>query len=56
MHAHEVNDVAKEATVFQWVVWTTSWDFKPVKKRWTGALLSVKCCCFVRKPLRRALN
>ena len=21
------------------------------KKRWAGALLSEKCCCFVRKPL-----
>ena len=27
-----------------------SCDFKPGKKRWAGALLSEKCCCFVRKP------
>jgi len=25
-------------------------DFEVVKKRWTHALLSIKCCCFVRKP------
>jgi len=29
---------------------TGSWDFKVVKKWWAGALLTVKCCCFVRKP------
>jgi len=27
-------------------------DFKVVKKRWGRALLSKKCCCFVRKPAR----
>jgi len=35
--------------VLYWVVRTTSWDFKPGKKNWwAGALLSGKCCCFVR--------
>ena len=28
-------------------------DFKPGKKRWASALLSDKCCCFVRKPASR---
>jgi len=28
----------------------SSCDFKPGKKRWAGALLSEKCCCFVLKP------
>ena len=27
------------------LVWHQTW-----KKRWAGALLSEKCCCFVRKP------
>ena len=27
-------------------------DFEAVKKRWTRALLSIQCCCFVRKPAR----
>jgi len=31
-----------------------SCDFKPGKKRWVGALLSEKCCCFVRKPSWRS--
>jgi len=51
MHTHEEkNGIAKEAIVLRWAAWTTSWDFKPRKKRWAGALLSGKCCCFVRKP------
>jgi len=37
--------------VLQWVVRIASCDFKLGKKRWAGALLSEKCCCFVRKPL-----
>ena len=37
------NSVTKEAIVLQWAVWTTSWDFKPIKKGWAGALLSGKC-------------
>ena len=44
------NGVTKEAIVLQWAVRIASRDFKPGKKRWTGALLSEKCCCFVRKP------
>ena len=40
--------IEKEAIVLQWVVQTSSWDFKPGKKRWAGALLSGKCCCFVQ--------
>ena len=40
----------KRSTVVQWAVWITSCNFKPGKKRWVGALLSEKCCCFVRKP------
>jgi len=38
-----------EAIVLQWAVWITSCDFKPEEKRWAGALLSEKCCCFMRK-------
>ena len=34
------NGVIKEAIVLQWVVRIASCDFKPGKKRWTGALLS----------------
>ena len=45
------NGVVKEAIVLQWAVWIASCDFKPGKKRWAGALLSEKCCCFVQKPL-----
>ena len=39
---------AKEAIVLQWVVWTTSWDFKPGKKMmgWCTAHVK-KGCCFV---------
>ena len=44
------NGVVKEAIVLQWAARIASCDFKPGKKRWTGALLSEKCCCFVRKP------
>ena len=44
------NGVVKEAIVLQWAVRMASCDFKPGKKRWAGALLSEKCCCFVRKP------
>jgi len=44
------NGVVKEAIVLQWAVRIASCDFKPGKKRWAGALLSEKCCCFVRKP------
>jgi len=40
------NGVTNKAIVLQWLVW----DFKVVKKWWAGALLSVKCCCFVQKP------
>ena len=40
----------KEAIVLQRAVRIASCDFKPGKKRWFGALLSEKCCCFVRKP------
>jgi len=28
------------------LVWLQTWK----KKRWAGALLSEKCCCFVQKP------
>ena len=44
------NGVVKEAIVLQWAVWIASCDFKLGKERWAGALLSEKCCCFVRKP------
>ena len=44
----EKNGVAKEAIVLQWA--NASRDFKPGEKRSAGALLSEKCCCFVRKP------
>jgi len=45
----EKNGVVKEAS--QWAVRIASCDFEPGKKRWAGALLSEKCCCFVWKPL-----
>ena len=44
------NVVVKEAIVLHWAVRIASRDFKPGKKRWAGALLSEKCCCFVWKP------
>ena len=44
------NGIAKEAIVLHWAVWIASCDFKPGKKWWADALLSEKCCCFVRKP------
>jgi len=43
------NSVVKEAIVLQRAVRIALCDFKPGKKRWAGALLSEKCCCFVRK-------
>ena len=42
------NGVANEAIDLRCPVWTTLWD---LKEWWAGALLSVKCCCFVWKPL-----
>jgi len=48
------NGVVKEAIVLRWVVRIASCDFKPGKKRWAGALLSGKCCCFVQKPSRKS--
>jgi len=43
MRTHEdKNGVTKEAIVLQWAVQNTSWDFKPVKKRWAVALCSVE--------------
>ena len=44
------NGVVKEAIVLRWAVRITSCDIKLGKKQWAGALLSEKCCCFVRKP------
>ena len=44
------NGVVKEAIVLQRAVRIASCDFKPGTKRWASALLSEKCCCFVRKP------
>ena len=41
--------IANEAIVLQSLVETALWDSEVVKKRWASALLSVKCCCFVRK-------
>ena len=40
--------IANEAIVLQSLVETALWDSEVVKKRWASALLSVKCCCFVR--------
>jgi len=40
----------KGAIVLQWAVRIASCDFKHGRKRWAGALLSEKRCCFVRKP------
>ena len=45
------NGNVMEAIVLQWAVRISSCDFKPGKKRWAGALLSEKCCCFIWKPL-----
>jgi len=44
MHTREEkNGVAKEAIVLQWVAWTASCDFKPVKKMlWKMLLFCVK--------------
>ena len=50
MRTREKNGVVKEAIVLQRVVRIASCDFKSGKKRWAGALLSEKCCCFVQKP------
>ena len=44
------NGVVKEAIVLRWVVRIALRDFKPGKKQCASALLSEKCCCFVRKP------
>ena len=44
------NGIVKEAIVLQWAVRIPSRDFILGKKRWASALLSEKCCCFVRKP------
>jgi len=49
VHVKE-NGVVKEAIVLLWVVWIALCDFKHGKKRWAGALLSEKCCCFGQKP------
>jgi len=50
------NGIAIEAIVTKWPVQTASWDFKVVKEWWGGALLSVKCCCFVWKPSWKILD
>jgi len=47
MCTHFENGITNEAIVIQRPVRTASWDFE---KRWTHALLSVKCCYFVWKP------
>ena len=47
----EENGIANEAIVLQWPVWSTTQDFKVVKKQWAGTLLRIKRCCFVRKWL-----
>ena len=41
MHTIFENGVTNEAIVLQWLVQTASWDFKVVKKRSVGVLLSV---------------
>ena len=38
------------AIVIEWAAAAASEDLEVAKKRWAGALLGVKCCCFVRKP------
>ena len=53
IHTSEENGIKNEAIVLQWPVQSTSWDFKVVKKRWAGALLRVKCCCFVQNNHER---
>jgi len=45
------NGDANGAIVVLCLVWTTSWNFKFVEKWWADALLNVKCCCSVQKPL-----
>ena len=49
MHSSEENGIAKEAIVVEWLVSSASRNFEVVKKWWAGALLGVKCCCFVQK-------
>jgi len=48
--AHAENAVTSEAIVDECLISSTSREFKVVEKRWAGALLSLKCCCFVWKP------
>jgi len=50
MLTSEENGATNEAIILQWLAQNALWDFKVVKKWWAGALLSVTCCCLVRKP------
>jgi len=47
------NGVTYEAIVLQWLVQTTSRDFRVLKKWWADALLKVKvkCCCFCAETI-----
>jgi len=47
------NGITNEDTVLQWPVWIALWDFK---KRWAGALLSVKCCCLCENHHDRVMQ
>ena len=50
-HAYKrENGVTKEAIVIEWAAAAPGENLEDAKKRWPGALLGVKCCCFVRKP------
>jgi len=49
--ASEKNGITNEVIVIGWVVSSTSWHFKAVKKWWGCPLLSVKCWCFMHTIL-----
>ena len=50
MHAYKrENGVTKEAIVIEWAAAAAGENLEVAKKRCPGALLGVKCCCYVRK-------
>ena len=53
VHVKKKNGVVMEATVLQWAVRIASRVLEHGRKRWSGALLSEKCWCFVRNHRER---
>ena len=54
MRTHEEkNGITKEAIVLQWVVWTTSWDFKLVKKVMSWCTAQWKMLLFCAKTIMK---